>query len=157
MQIHTKAALAGVGLLVSSFGAAPLVLAHSTATGVVKERMDLMQDMADAMKIMGAMFKGEAPFEPALVAEKAGFLADHAKSIPDVTPAGSDDHPSETLPAVWQAWDAYVDSAVKLADEGAMLVDIAREGADETALRAQYAAVSKTCGTCHDRFRKPKD
>ena len=36
--------LAGAGLLVvASFGAANLVAAHSGATGVVKERMELMK------------------------------------------------------------------------------------------------------------------
>ena len=157
MMRYCKTVVISLGLLSVVAGPGSLALAHSTATGVVKERMDLMNDLADAMKAMGAMFKGEVAFEPALVFEKASVLVDHATLIPDVTPAGSDNHPSETLPEVWQAWDAYVDSAVELADEGAKLMDIARNGADENAMRAQYVTVGKTCGTCHDRFRKPKD
>ncbi len=94
------------------------VLARSGATGVTKERMDLMKDMADAMKAMGMIFKGEAPFTPATVAKEAGFLADHAMMIPNLTPPGSGDHPSEMLPIVWRAWDDYVQSACVVCGTG---------------------------------------
>ncbi|MGI9449896.1 MAG: c-type cytochrome [Geminicoccaceae bacterium] len=152
-----KAVLIGLTLTVAIGGTASWVSAHSGAKGVMKERMDMMKGMADAMKAMGAMFKGEAPFEPAIVMEKATFLVDHATKIPEMTPEGSNDHPSEALPIVWQEWDGYVTSAAELADEGKKLVKITSNGADLDAARAQYVKVGKTCGTCHDRFRKPKE
>ena len=77
--------------------------------------------------------------------------------IPDMTPEGSNDHPSEALPIIWQEWDGYVAGAEKLAEESAKLIEAANHGADEAAARAQYAKVGKTCGTCHDRYRKPKE
>ena len=43
--------------------AVPLALAHEEATGVVKERMDLMDSQKDAMKIIGLMAKGKTPFD----------------------------------------------------------------------------------------------
>lgn len=138
-------------------GTTSLTHAHSGAKGVMKERMDLMKGMADAMKVMGAMFKDEAPFEPSVVAEKAAFLADHAAMIPNMTPEGTNSHPSEALPIIWQEWDGYVTSADELADEGRKLVDIASNSANFGEARQQYVKVGKTCGTCHDRFRKPKE
>lgn len=138
-------------------GTMSLTYAHSGAMGVMKDRMDLMKGMADAMKAMGAMVKGDVPFEPSVIVEKAAFLADHAKKIPDMTPDGSNDHPSEALPIIWQEWDGYVTSANELADEGRKLVDIASNGANLGEMREQYVRVGKTCGTCHDRFRKPKE
>jgi len=137
--------------------AASVVQAHTNATGVTKERMDMMQHMADAMKAIGGMFKGETPFEPAIIVKNAAYLADHAMMIPGVTPKGSNDHPSEALPAIWQDWDGYVASATELADEGKLLVDLAGAGADPAVTRAQYAKVGKTCSSCHDLFRKPKE
>ena len=149
--------IAALGLSLAVAGAASLVHAHSGAKGVVKERMDMMKGMGDAMKAMGPMFKGEAPFDAAVVAEKAAHLAEHAKKIPEMTPEGSMDHPSEALPIIWEDWDGYVESAEKLAKEGAALQEIASNGADEAAAREKFLAVSKTCGGCHDKFRKPKD
>ena len=136
--------------------AAPWAFAHSGAEGVVKERMDAMKGMAESMKIMGAMFKGETAFDPAVMAEKAGFLAEHAAMIPAMTPEGSNDHPSEALPVIWEAWDDYLTDARALGEESAMLIELAKKGADQAAMRAQYVKLGKTCGTCHDRFRKPK-
>ncbi len=148
---------AGLPLALAVTVAASLASAHGGAKGVVKERMDLMKDMADAMKAMGPMFKGEAPFDASVVARSARHLAEHAEAIPKLTPAGSDDPPSEALPAIWRDWDGYVDDAERLASEGAALLAIAENGADPAEARSQFARVAKTCSNCHDSFRKPKD
>ncbi len=143
-------------ILIGSSVASP-VYAHSGAKGVVKERMALMKGLADAMKVMGPMFKGEASFAPDVVADQARLLVDYANKIPELTPTGSNEHPSEALPAIWQGWDGYVAGAEQLAKEARGLIDVASNGADQAEARAQYVKVGKTCGTCHDRFRKPKE
>ncbi len=155
--VFPTAFAAGLALTLVIGGTASLVSAHSGAMGVMKERMELMKGMGDAMKTMGAMFKGQAAYEPAVIAEKAGYLADHANKIPELTPEGSNDHPSEALPIIWQDWDGYIETSRLLAVEGGRLVEIASNGADEREAKIQFAKVSKTCGTCHEKFRKPKD
>lgn len=152
-----KAVLIGLTLVSIAGLSAPFVDAHSGAKGVVKERMELMKGMADAMKAMGGMFKGEAPFEPAVVADKASWLIEHAEKIPATTPEGSNDHPSEALPIIWEAWDGYLAGTTALKDESAKLKAIATNGADEAVTRAQYVKVSKSCSACHDKYRKPKE
>ena len=77
--------------------------------------------------------------------------------IPDLTPDGSNEDPSEALPIIWQEWDGYVESAELLAIEGGKLVEIASNGAEQRAAKIQFAKVSKTCGTCHEKYRKPKE
>lgn len=156
-SISPKLMALGLSLAVAVGGTTSLVYAHSGAMGVVKERMELMKGMGDAMKTMGAMFKGQADYDPAVVAEKAAYLADHANKIPDLTPEGSNENPSEALPIIWQEWDGYVESSELLGTEGAKLVEIANNGAEERAAKIQFAKVSKTCGTCHEKYRKPKD
>ncbi len=155
-SISPKLMALGLSLAVAVGGTTSLVYAHSGAMGVVKERMELMKGMGDAMKTMGAMFKGQADYDSAVVAEKAAYLADHANKIPDLTPEGSNENPSEALPIIWQEWDGYVESSELLGTEGAKLVEIANNGAEERAAKIQFAKVSKTCGTCHEKFRKPK-
>jgi cytochrome c556 len=149
--------LSGIAVVLALVGIAPLVLAHSGAKGIVKERMDMMKGMADAMKGMSAMFKGETRYDPALVLEHANTLAKQARMIPEMTPAGSDDHPSEALPVIWQRWAEYEASATTLAEDSAGLAEIAENGLDETKAREQFVKLGKSCGTCHDQFRKPKE
>ena len=62
---------------------AGLALAHEEATGVVKERMDLMEDQKDAMKLMGDMAKGKTPFDTAKAAEAAALA--HAQTAGRMT------------------------------------------------------------------------
>ena len=51
-----------IALTLTATGA---VLAHSGATGVVKQRMDAMVDMGDKSKIVANMFKGKTEFDKA--------------------------------------------------------------------------------------------
>ena len=146
----------GAALTLTVSGLGSIAPAHDGAMGVAKERMDMMKGMADAMKAMGPMFKGEAPFDPEIIATSAGYLAKNARTIPDLTPEGSNALPSEALGAIWQDWDRYVDMSKQLADEGAKLVEISGNGHDLETVRAQFAKLGRTCGTCHDAFRKPK-
>ena len=137
--------------------AASLAYAHGGAQGVTKERMELMKGMGDAMKVMAAMFKQQAPYQADVVAEKAALLAEDAPKIPDLTPEGSNEKPSEALPIIWEDWDTFVEQTNRLEVESSKLAEIASNGGDEREVKIQFVKVSKSCGACHERFRKPKE
>ena len=96
-----------------------LALAHEGATGVVKERMDLMETQKDAIKLIGDMAKGNTPFDAAKAAEAARDISLTAKKIPELFPEGSggEKNKSDALPAVWEKWDRFTANADDL--EGA--------------------------------------
>ena len=48
---------------------AQAVMGHSGATGVIKERMDLLMAMGKGMKPIVAMMKGKQAYEADLIAE----------------------------------------------------------------------------------------
>ena len=75
--------------LLLCLASATLALAHEGATGVVKERMDLMETQKDAMKLIGDMAKGNTPFDAAKAAEAARDISLTAKKIPELFPEGS--------------------------------------------------------------------
>src|SRR4029450_8312309 len=68
---------------------ATLALAHEGATGVVKERQDLMDSQKDAMKVIGDMAKGKKPFDAAAATKAANDIHTTAKKIHDLFPKGS--------------------------------------------------------------------
>ncbi len=93
------------GVLVS---AASLALAHGNATGVVKERMELMESMGDAMEILADMFKGEVPYDAESV--RSAALEIHRRAGEKITrlfPENSLDRPSEALPEIWKNWEQF--------------------------------------------------
>ncbi|MEQ8365152.1 MAG: cytochrome c, partial [Roseicyclus sp.] len=80
------------GAAIASLSAA--AFAHSGATGVVKERMDAMKSMGDAIKRIQPMMSGEAGYDEAAVREVARAIAAEAgKAMIGKFPEGSNEHP----------------------------------------------------------------
>ena len=75
--------------LLLCLASATLALAHEGATGVVKERMDLMETQKDAMKLIGDMAKGKTKFDAAKATKAAQRYRLTAKKIPELFPEGS--------------------------------------------------------------------
>ena len=134
-------------------GTGTAVLAHQGATGIVKERMDAMKDIADAMKAIGTMMKAETPLDHGVVAASARSIAAHAQEMPTLFPEGSTDHPSEALPAIWENWHDFSVIASELSRRAEALAEQAGSGDGLEALRPGFAAIGKTCQSCHQDYR----
>lgn len=141
--------------------------AHSSATGIVKERMDAMKAIGEATKIIAAMMQGKQAYDAAVVASAATSIEHHAGSgLLDQFPEGSLDAPTEALPVIWDDWVGFKSGVEDLRREAALLASVAGNGPDgfgETAVytddRSQPAGpvatrLLKTCKGCHDKFRE---
>ena len=143
------------GLLLSGLFLLGEVSAHGGATGVVKERMDLMKSLGDRMKTMSAMVKGKAPFDAAAMAVSAREIQHSALEITHLFPEGSLHKPSEALPRVWEEQEEFNQQAKRLSQEAGNLNDVAMAG-DRRSILIQFTKVGKTCSSCHTNFRKKK-
>lgn len=89
-------------------GPAGLALAHGGATGIVKERMDLMDSIGKAMKSVTEMFQGTTDYDADEVRDAASLIANHGgEAMTRLFPEGSIQAPSEALPAIWQDWERF--------------------------------------------------
>ena len=141
--------------LLLCLASATLALAHEGATGVVKERMDLMETQKDAMKLIGDMAKGKTSFDAAKAAEAARDISLTAKKIPELFPEGSGGDKSEALPAVWEKWDRFTANADDL--EGAAdALSSALDGSANQDWKPAFQKVSDVCKSCHQDFRAKK-
>ena len=132
-----------------------IALAHEGATGVVKERMDLMKGQQDAMKLIGEMAKGKTPFDAAKASAAAREIETTAKQIHKLFPEGSDGGPSEALPAIWGQWDRFSGDADDLAEVAGALVN-SFDGSTHDDWKAEFKRVTNACKSCHQDFRKKK-
>lgn len=136
------------------------VFAHKGATGVVKERMDQMGEIAKSMKAMGAMFKGAAPYDADTVAKLSRKIAGFGgERLTAVFPADSLQHPSEARPTVWSDWDRFSDLAEKMTVAANALAEGADNERDATAANspdALFRELATTCKSCHQDFRIKK-
>ncbi len=120
-----RSRLARLALAVFVAGGAGFAFAHGGATGVVKERMELMKDVGKSMKTLTAMFKGETDYDAGQVKAAAARIRDHAGKITGLFPEGSLDKPTEALPEIWRDWPAFEALAERLAAYSGALIDAA--------------------------------
>lgn len=135
---------------------AGFAFAHSGASGIVKQRMEAMKDVAANMKVIAAVLKGEAAFDAGRIQTAARTIAQHGARIPSLFPEGSGDAPSEALPEIWADWTAFTALAGELTANAETLERVAETVPDAEGLRAAFAALAKNCKTCHATFRLEK-
>jgi len=130
-------------------------IAHEGATGVLKERMDGMKAIGQQVKIMVPMMKGTLPYDPATVAKSASIIESHAgETFTKLFPEGSDKHPSEALPEIWDDWSKFTDLAAQLESNATALKTVAANNSSEDDFKGALGNVLKTCKSCHSNFRE---
>ncbi len=86
----------------------------------------------------------------------ASALAGWGKVIPAMFPPGSTTPASEALPTVWSDRAGFEAAATAMSDAAGKLVPLAKAG-DTAGFTAQYAELGKSCGACHEKYRKAEE
>ena len=146
----------GVLIMLLGPGSSFNLSAHDGATGVVKQRMEAMSDMGDAMKAMASMVKGKQAFEPTLFIQSGETIVEHSDMMPKLFPAGSMVGKSEALPAIWQQWDDFVSLGYRTKTDADKLVQMALDGAELRLLTKLFVKLASDCKACHKDYRKKK-
>jgi cytochrome c556 len=139
-----------LGVMLAVF--ATIGAAHEGATGVVKERMDLMKGQQKDMKLIGDMAKGKTRFDAAKAAAAARDLESTSTKIPDLFPEGTGGHPSEALPAVWKDFESFKSKAKDLETSAGALVG-ALDDSPAQDWKSAFTKVTDVCKSCHEDFR----
>ena len=156
-----KSTLAIVSAVIGSVAVLAYAASHNNdkqIAAAIKARQSQMQLYAFNLGVLGAMAKEEVPYDAAAASGAANNLA----ALASMSQAwywlpGSDSDSVEgtrALPAIWAA-----DS--KIGDKGQDFVDAvsamqSAAGTDLAALQAAMGAVGKSCGSCHETYRKPQ-
>ena len=136
------------------------VNAHMGASGIVKQRMDAMSEMGDAMKAMGDMVKGKQAFVPETITGYAEVLEKHSGTLLDYFPDTDESrHGKETeaLPKIWESWERFEELSNKFVMSVSELKKGAANGLDKRSFRILYSKTAKSCSSCHDDYRRPKE
>ena len=133
-------------------GAPTAAMPHDHATGVVKQRMELMEGLGKRMKAIAARIRDKRDL--AAIKSDARAIAASAAHIVHMFPPDSTQHPTEAKAAIWQNWSDFERLAQALEIESARLADMnATDFGTFNALNGQVRAVSQTCGNCHEAYR----
>jgi cytochrome c556 len=122
---------------------------HDHATGVVKERMDLMEVIGKRIKAINRGIKSKQGL--LAIKDHARAIAASAPHIVHLFPPGSTQSPTEAKATIWQNFDDFERRAKALEAQSAKLSEM--DVSDYTAIAAQARAVSQTCSGCHEVYR----
>jgi cytochrome c556 len=125
-------------------------IAHEGAEGVIKERMDRFKQNKEAMKSIKGNLGGDA----AVIAQKASEIEAWANEMVNFFPEGSNQAPSEALPAIWKEFDRFTELANANAKAAGNLKTLSQSGADTNALTNGFKALGKTCKDCHNDYKE---
>jgi cytochrome c556 len=101
-------------------------LSHGGATGIVKERMDLMDSIAKSMKSLSEMFRGNSSYDADAVRDEASRIAAHGgETMTRLFPEDSNKAPSEALSSVWNNWEGFSALAAQLTTYAEALAEAA--------------------------------
>ena len=116
----------------------------------IRYRQSGFNVIARSFGILGAIAKGERPYDQAL-AVKSANIVEALSTLPFGSfGPGTDVGTHKTDPKVWKENAKFKEIAEKFQFEAAKLPAAAK---DIDTLKIQVGAVGKTCKACHDDFR----
>lgn len=119
-------------------------------------RQELMKKAGGSAGALGAIAKGEKPYDAEAVKAALTTLAEVGKTFPDHFPAGSETGlDTEASPKIWENMDDFKAKSAKLASVAE--AQLAAMPADQAAVGAALQAIGATCGDCHQSYRLKKN
>ncbi|MFM8410788.1 MAG: c-type cytochrome [Alphaproteobacteria bacterium] len=124
--------------------------AHALPAGPIHDRHEIMEDMGQAAKAIGAAMKAGKPADAAKPAEEiAAKVDDFLKLFPD----GSIGHGSRAKAAIWSERAKFDSIGADLKVKATAVAEAAKSGGD---VKAASNAMFGDCKSCHDQFREPE-
>ena len=136
-----------VMLIAVSFAGQAFADAHSD----IKYRQGVMMSVGGHMEAMVAILKGGVHKQD--FQYHARSMAELAKIVPDIFPAGSGDGKTDALPAIWKKPDAFHKAVEKFVSAADDLNKVDGSG-DMGKIGPAINALGHACKGCHEDFRK---
>ena len=121
---------------------------------LVKSTQTIMKNTGKNAGAVGAMVKGEKPYDQATVDAAMVIVDETAKKLPTLFPVGMKglkaDGDYSASPKIWEdkaGFDAHIASFTKA------VTDAKGKIKDLDSLKATWPAIGKECGGCHETYR----
>lgn len=150
-----KRVLLTAAMAASMLSALPAAAQNPKPEDVIEFRQGVYKVIGWYFSPLGAMAKGEVPFDAQVAARNAGIVADMSRVAPDAFVRGSDAGETAVRPEVWSKSQDFAKVMDNFQQQATKLTEVAQAG-DFNAFRAQVGETGKACKACHDDFRKKR-
>jgi cytochrome c556 len=147
---RTLAGIASIAMIAVPFAAQAQ---FAKVEDAVKYRQSALTVMGTHMGRVGAVVKGEKPYDKASVEHDVAIIETMSRLPWHAFPAGSDTANSKARPEIWKEQDKFKAAAEKMQGEVGKLSVTAKSG-DLNAIKSAFGGVGQSCKACHDDFRK---
>ncbi|MGB4947934.1 MAG: cytochrome c [Candidatus Competibacter denitrificans] len=150
LAVGLASSILGLGLL------AAVQAAETKPEDVASYRQSVYNIIGWNFKPIGAMVKGEVPFDAAAVARHAQYVEMMSKAAPEAFAKGTGPSAVKKTEAKEEIWTKPAEFDSKMKDfqqEATKLAEVAK-GGDQAAIKAQFGKTAETCKACHKEFRK---
>ena len=149
--MHARSYVLAVG---ASLGFSLCLTAALAQEEPLKARQNLMKEIGRSVGALGAIAKGEKPYDAATVETSLKTINTNAKAFPDLFPAGSGTGETEALPAIWEKLDDFRAKADKLVATSDTL--LASVPTDRAGVGEALRVLGADCSSCHETYRAKK-
>jgi cytochrome c556 len=151
MQRKLLCLAAGMSVIV---GVAMQAYAETTPEDAFDYRKAVMTSLRGHIGAASMIARGLV--EDGDVVSHAQGLANGAKELHTLFPAGSNVGESEALPVIWEKPQEFA-AAIRKAEEATAAFVVAAESGDQEAIGGAFRDVGMACRGCHDNFRVADD
>jgi cytochrome c556 len=146
---HLLSALVLTALVSAPFAARAQ---FAKAEDAVKYRKSAFTVMSTHFGRIGAIVKGEKPYDKAAVESDAAIVEVMSKLPWLAFAPGSDTSDSKAKPEIWKEQDKFKAAAEKMQSEVSKLNAAAKSG-DLNQIKTAFGAAGQSCKACHDNYR----
>lgn len=152
-MLNTKVKLSLLAtILTSSVLASPAHAQFAKAEDAIEYRQASLSLIGTHFKRVGAVAKGEKPYDKASMEQDIRVLETLAHLPWDAFTPGSTGSTTHAKPEIWSDKDKFKAAADKFEAEMQKLAVAARSG-DQAQLKTAYGATGQSCKGCHESFR----
>ena len=157
MKLINTIARCGLTALAIAFALGPVAHAADEPANILKYRQNVMKSIGSNIGNIAMVAKGEVSFI-GNTAMNARAIRDGLGAAADLFPEGTGTEAGETraLPSIWQDNAKFV-AALEKSQRAAEAMIVAAETGDIGEVRKAIGALGKSCGGCHEDFRKKKE
>lgn len=158
MSVLKKSFLAiavSTSMVIATVSMAQPASSEKHAVYATELRQSIFKLLGSNMGPLGAMAKGKIPVNAETVAKNAKRINQLSLMIADYTRVDTSSFSvkTEALPKIWKESEHFAKDIEKLTIASATLMAAAKSN-DEGAIKKAIGGVGKTCGGCHDDFKK---
>ena len=128
------------------------VTAAIAQSNVVEQRQALMKEMGAQTRPIGAMMRGQEPFDLAKAQAGLKVFSENSKKFVTLFPESSKNaEKTDALPTIWENKAKFETVGNKLSQDAQTAMANIK---DEASFKTEMPKVLQNCGACHNDFRK---